>query len=83
MREIFRARSINVSAFAREHGVKPTTLYNILNGSTAIDNVGISTFMRIAHGLGMSSDELADLLDVGRSRIEYAVVGFGDGETDD
>ena len=68
LKDLFKQRSINVQAFAREHDLKPTTLYNILSGSTDIDNVGIFTFKKIAHGLGMSSDELAELLEVGSER---------------
>lgn len=82
LRDLFKQRSINAAAFAREHGIKPTTLYNILSGATGIDRVGISTFMQIAHGLDMTSDELAELLNVGKERISYAVVTL-EGEEDD
>lgn len=55
--DIFNERDINIAAFGREIGISSATLYSIRNNKT-MDNVGIGNFLAIAHGLGMSADEL-------------------------
>ena len=83
LKDLFSKRSINVSAFARANGLKPTTIYNILNGSVGIENVGVSTFLKIANGLDMDAEQLIDVLEVReKSGITYAVVSL-DGDSDD
>ena len=58
IRRLFDERTINVYAFAKRNGITPTTLYSILDGSTKAENVGVGNWMKIAHGLGMTADEL-------------------------
>lgn len=58
IRAIFDERNINVAAFSRDNGIKATALYSILDGKTSFDKIGISTFLKIAHGLGMTAEEL-------------------------
>lgn len=58
IKQIFDERHINVSAFARTNGIKATSLYSILDEKTNFERIGIDTFLKIAHGLGMTADEL-------------------------
>lgn len=58
IKRLFEERTINVSAFAKRNDITPTTLYSILDGSTQVDRVGIRNWLKIAHGLGMTADEL-------------------------
>ncbi len=43
---------------AEKCGLPPSTLYAISSGDTNFENVGISTFVKIADALGMTADEL-------------------------
>lgn len=56
--DIFEARGIKVASFARDNGITPSTLYAIHDGTTKFEKIGINTFMKIAHGLGMTAEEL-------------------------
>lgn len=56
--QLFDERSINVSDFARKNGIKPSTLYNVLRNNSKLERTGIDTFLKIAHGLDMTADEL-------------------------
>jgi len=58
LEQLFIERCINVSAFARENKIKPTTLYSILCGKTDIEKVGIDNFMKISKGLGYETEKL-------------------------
>lgn len=55
---LLKSRGIKVSEFAREIGVNPSTLYNIASGKADLENISINVFIRIAHGLGMTPEEL-------------------------
>lgn len=48
----------NISEFSRESGVPYGALYDIVRGKSNIDKVGIGIFMKIAHTLGMTAEEL-------------------------
>ena len=50
--DLLRERGIRVSVFARKTGISPSTLYNIME-KPVMDNIAISTFIKIAEGLGM------------------------------
>lgn len=56
--ELFQERGIKVAQFARENGITPSTLYAINDGTTHFEKIGISTFLKIANGLGMTAEEL-------------------------
>ena len=58
IKQIFDERHVNVATFARDNGIKATSLYSIIDGKTRFEKVGISTFLKIAHGLGMTAEEL-------------------------
>lgn len=55
---LFSERKIKVAPFARENDITPSTLYAIISGKTAFENIGISIFIKIAEGLGMTAEEL-------------------------
>lgn len=53
--ELLRGR--NIREFARANGINEQTLYKICKKKTLKD-VSIDVFLKIAHGLGMSAEEL-------------------------
>lgn len=55
---LFSERKIKVAPFARENDITPSMLYAIISGKTAFENIGISIFIKIAEGLGMTAEEL-------------------------
>lgn len=57
IKSLFSERKIKVAAFARENDITPSTLYAIMRLDT-MDNIAISTFIKIADGLGMTAEEL-------------------------
>jgi predicted transcriptional regulator len=59
---LLERRFIKVAALAREAGIPPTTLYKYISGTGDVFNMGVQTFMRLAHALGMTSEELFDEL---------------------
>ena len=60
IREIMDERCLHVTAFAREIGVPQSTMSTIYHGTTSFEKIRIDTFVRIAHGLGMTADSLWD-----------------------
>ncbi|EOS51149.1 helix-turn-helix domain-containing protein [Adlercreutzia caecimuris] len=58
IQDLFSERGIKVAPFARENDITPSTLYAIISGKTAFENIGISIFIKIAEGLGMTAEEL-------------------------
>ena len=48
IKQIFDERHVNVAAFARDNGIKATSLYSIIDGKTRFEKVGISTFLKLA-----------------------------------
>ena len=55
--ELKERKGIKVPEFAETCGLKPSTIYGIRKKST-MDNVTIDVFLKIAHGLGMTAEEL-------------------------
>lgn len=67
--ELIKNRFKNLSEFSRLSGVPYGTLYDIASGKTKVEKIGIGVFMKIAHSLGMTAEELY----YGEPRrIEYA-----------
>lgn len=67
--ELIKSSCKSLSEFSRLTEVPYGTLYDIANGKTKADKIGIGVFMKIAHGLGMTAEELY----YGESRkVEYA-----------
>lgn len=60
--KIFRERCINVSMFADMVGIPKTTIYGILCGKSNLERISITTWIAIARGLGMTADELYDIV---------------------
>ena len=58
IRDLFKERGIKVASFARDNGLTASTLYAINDGTTSFEKIGISTFLKIAEGLGMTAEEL-------------------------
>ena len=55
--ELKERKGIKVPEFAETCGLKPSTIYGIRKKPT-MDNVTIDVFLKIAHGLGMTAEEL-------------------------
>lgn len=51
-------RGLTVSEFAREIGISQSTVYRIVMGETRISSVTVGNFIKIAHGLGLTVEEL-------------------------
>ena len=64
IRELLDERGIGPAVFAREIGVPQTTISTIYNGKTAFEKIRVETFIKIAHGLGMTAEELWKKRDV-------------------
>lgn len=58
IKEIFDERGIKPAVFARKIGMPPSTMSTIYHGRTAFGNIRVEHFLAIAHGLGMTADEL-------------------------
>lgn len=56
--ELIKKRFKNLSEFSRLSDVPYGTLYDIASGKTKFEKIGIGVFMKIAHGLGMTAEEL-------------------------
>lgn len=48
----------NLSEFSRVSGVPYGTVYGIAKGKAKRDNISVGAFMKIAHALGMTAEEL-------------------------
>lgn len=51
-------RGLKPATFANQIGVPTSTIYSITRGNTKFENISIGVFMKIAHGLGMTAEEL-------------------------
>lgn len=60
--DLLALRGFKEAAFARSIGIPASTLYSITRGKTRVSNIGVGTFVKIAHGLGMSAEELYERL---------------------
>ena len=58
LKELLAQRNLTVSEFARITGISQPTMHKIVNGRTDIASVTAKNFMRIAHGLGLSAEQL-------------------------
>ena len=58
LKELAKARGTNLKRIAEQCGIPASTLYAISSGETNFDNVGISTFIKIADALGMTPEDL-------------------------
>ena len=71
LKEVAKSKGTNIKQLAEKCDVPASTLYSISRGDTNLDNVGVDLFLKIARGLGVSSEELYSLV---RQRVEYAIV---------
>jgi len=66
---------MSVADLSRESGVPYTTLNAMVTGSSKVDNMGITRFLKVAHVFGMTAEQLYYYCDKdgGRSqKIKYA-----------
>jgi transcriptional regulator with XRE-family HTH domain len=59
LRRLLKDRSINISELARKADIPPTTIYNVTGGHRSVWGLSVYVFIRLAHALGMTADELA------------------------
>lgn len=56
--DILDNKGVKPATFAKSIGVPTSTIYSITRGQTKLENIGISTFLKIADGFGMTAEEL-------------------------
>ena len=61
--ELACGRSGDLKAFAADAGINYNTFYRYTRSDDRLDNMPISNFIKCAHALGVSADELFDILD--------------------
>lgn len=72
---LFSEKKINLADFSRKHGIPYYTLYDIARGKTNPEKINISTFLKIAHGLGVTADDLlGGLEDIDSDRYELCEI---------
>lgn len=55
-----RDSGLSIAEVSRRSGINYATVHDAAKGRTNIDRMGIDTFMKIAHSLGMTVDALYD-----------------------
>ena len=58
LNELLEARGLTVSEFARQTGITQPTMHRIVHGQVNLTNISAEHFLRIAHGLGLSAEQL-------------------------
>lgn len=58
IRRIMDERGLRPTPFARSVGVKTSTMFSIYRGQVQMKNIAVGNFLKIAHGLGMTAEEL-------------------------
>ena len=58
IRKAMDERGLKPTTFARAVGVKTSTMFSIYRGEVNVGGISIDNFLKIAHGLGMSAEEL-------------------------
>lgn len=51
-------RGLTVSEFARQTGIAQPTMHRIVHGKVDLSGISVDRFLRIAHGLGVSAEQL-------------------------
>lgn len=51
-------RGLKPYPFAKNIGIASSTMTSIYKGKVKFENISISTFLKIAHGLGMTAEQL-------------------------
>ena len=65
LRKCLMRRHINVADLARAADVPKTTIYAVTGGRGDVWNMGVGSFIKIAHALGMTANELiAELIEI-------------------
>ena len=58
LKEMLAERGLTVSEVARQPGIIQPTLHRIVNNRVKLSSITAVNFLRIAHGLGLSAEEL-------------------------
>lgn len=58
IRDLLAERGLRPAVFARSIGIPQSTMSTIYHGKTRFENIRVEHFLAIAHGLGMTADEL-------------------------
>ena len=73
LNELLETRGLTVSEFARQTGITQPTMHRIVHGQVNLTSISAEHFMRIAHGLGLSAEQLYfgdSSYDMGKSTID-------------
>lgn len=63
LKDMISSNGGGLRAFAQAAGIPHTTLFNSLRNDDTLGRMPISNFIKVAHGLGMTADELANELE--------------------
>lgn len=66
---------MSVADLSRESGVPYTTLNAMVTGSSKVDNMGITRFLKVAHVFGLTGEQLYYYCDKGKAgdrSVKYA-----------
>lgn len=63
LKRLFKEKNINVASFARSINTSQYSVYTATKETSTVWRMGIDLFMKIAHGLGMTADELYEELE--------------------
>ncbi|MBP3242176.1 MAG: helix-turn-helix transcriptional regulator [Oribacterium sp.] len=58
LKDYIKKNKLKLSAISKTTGIPYTTLGDIVNGKTDIDNAGVKVFMKLAQALSLSMDDL-------------------------
>lgn len=62
LKVLIMEHSRNINAFSEEIGIPRSTIYTVLRSDDRVLNMSLDTFIKIAHGLDMTADELIEAL---------------------
>lgn len=82
LKELAKARGTNLKRISEQTGVPASTLYAISQGESTFDNVGVSTFKKVAEALGMTVDELYELPNITPENMSYYFVKLGEDDSE-
>ncbi len=58
LKALLEERDLSISELARQTDIAPSTLNRIVNGKVNIDSISVVHFLKLAHGLGLTVEQL-------------------------
>lgn len=60
LKVLIMEHSKNINAFCEKADLPRSTIYTVLKNDERVANMSLDTFIKIAHALGMTADELLE-----------------------